>query len=111
MSNDVDDEFDRMQETIDSLRAENARLNKENDDWHEASKKLREEAQTARLALDVADKEVAALRARVAELEAPDPRLGTLWQAIDDAMAAGEGPVRWSALERIESAAYVIRTE
>jgi hypothetical protein len=35
----------------------------------------------------------------------------TLWQAIDDAMAAGEGPVRWAALERIESAAYALRTQ
>lgn len=50
---------------IDRLRADNARLNKENDDWHEASKKLREEAATARLALDVATKEIEALRAKL----------------------------------------------
>lgn len=39
----------------------------------------------------------------------PDPRLSALWQAIDDAMAAGEGE-GWKALERIESAAYLVRT-
>lgn len=78
---------------VERLRAENERLNKENDDWHEASRKLREEldattealsherdcstgladelgrsekeAATARLALDVALKECAELRKAV----------------------------------------------
>jgi len=128
MSNDVDDELDRMQGTIDSLRAENARLLavvQDRDElreqvaameaaatgtslyktWREFSSqdvygesfrdnmepedfdrldaeiqdtgmelaKLREEAQTARLALDVADKEVAALRAKLKWFEEREP--------------------------------------
>lgn len=67
-----------------TLQAEIERLNKENDDWHEASKQLREiidaqakvirdtgiahaeEAAAARLALDVALKEVENLRMQLA---------------------------------------------
>lgn len=60
--------------------------------------KLREEAQTSRLALDVA------LKAN----EKLEGQLQSLWQAIDDAVAAGED-VRWGALERIEREAYKIR--
>lgn len=47
---------------VERLRADNTRLNKENDDWHKASVQLREEAQTARLALDVALKQVELLK-------------------------------------------------
>jgi hypothetical protein len=41
---------------------------------------------------------------------APDPRLRALWQAIDDAMTVEPGE-RWKALERIESATYLVRTD
>lgn len=53
---------------VERLRADNERLNKENDDWHKASQQLREEAQTARLALDVAQKEVERLQMIIREL-------------------------------------------
>lgn len=55
-------EIERLQKVVADQSTRIDDLNKENDDWHEASQQLREEAQTSRLALDVAMKEVERLK-------------------------------------------------